>query len=137
MVPIQTTSNSVTLPLGYKSCTSVQVRAICSDGSSSLPSDLICVRYGFFLSKVAITSISPNPNKGMMNVKIVADTTIKNASLKIHNFNGHQIQNFEQLKLDKGSLELNLDLRSKLKQGLYIFVFTIGDEIITKRVVIE
>jgi Zn-dependent metalloprotease len=138
MVPIQTSNTSVTLPLGFNNCTSIQIRTICSNGSTSLPSDLICVQYGHSLaSRVAITSISPNPNKGMMNVKIVADTNIKDVSLKIHNFNGHQIQKFEQLKLDKGVLELNLDLRSKLKQGLYIFIFTVGNETITKRVVIE
>lgn len=138
MVPIQTINTIVTLPLGFNNCTSIQVRAICADGSTSAPSDPICVYPGHSLSsRIAITSISPNPNKGMMNVKIVADTNIKSASLKIHNFNGHQIQNYEQLKLDEGTLNFNLDLRSKLKQGLYIFVFTIGNEIITKRVIIE
>ena len=106
IVPITTSSTSVTVPLGFNNCASVQVRALCSDGSSSAPSDLICVRYGHSLSsRVAITSISPNPNKGVMNVKIVADADVKDVSLKIHNFNGHQVQNFEQLKLDKGTLD--------------------------------
>ena len=138
MVPIQTSNTSVTLPLGFDNCTSIVIETICADGSTSIPSDPICVRFGHTIKKSAtVATISPNPNKGMMNIKVVTNADIKDVSLKIYNFNGHQVQVFEQLKIDKGVVDFNLDVRSKLKQGIYIFIFTTKDEVITKRIIIE
>jgi hypothetical protein len=134
---IQTINTSVTLPIGFENCTAIVIQAVCADNSTSPESDVVCVR-GDFKTKAATTAtISPNPNKGFMNIQIATDTNVKNISLQIHNFSGHLVQTFDQLQATKGIIDFNIDVRSKLPRGFYVFIFTVGDETISKQVIIE
>ncbi len=138
IVPILTTATQVTIPIGPNNCTAVQVRTLCADGTASDPSDVICVRPGFnMINSPTSISISPNPNQGRMHIKVDTSPEVESASLIIYSIKGNLIDSFTSLKTDKGVLDFDLDLSSKLKHGVYIFTFRVGNETITKQVIVE
>ncbi|MBL4663421.1 MAG: T9SS type A sorting domain-containing protein [Flavobacteriaceae bacterium] len=82
-------------------------------------------------------SIAPNPNIGRMNITGETTTGIRNIKLKIYDFNGLLVDTIESLKVENGILDYNLDLSSQLRQGIYFFIFNVGDETITKQVIVK
>ncbi len=138
IVPITTLSTQVTIPIGPNNCTAVQVRALCADGSTSLPSDTVCVRPGFnMINSPTSISISPNPNQGRMHIKVDTSPDVEKLSFVVYSLRGNLIDSFTSLKTDLGVVDFDLDLSSRLKQGVYFFVFQVGTETITKQVIVE
>jgi len=87
--------------------------------------------------KTTKVKISPNPNSGKMNLKVETNTDIRNITLTIQNINGNIINRPKDFKFKNGILNHDLDLSSRLEQGVYFFVFTIGNETITKQIIIK
>lgn len=85
----------------------------------------------------SLVKISPNSNDGRMNLKVKTSTDIQNITLKIRNIQGVLIKKAEKFKVKDGELNRDIDVSSQLKEGMYFFVFTIGEETITKQVVIK
>jgi len=82
-------------------------------------------------------SIAPNPSIGRMNILVETAYEVQNISLRIYDFSGIQVDAIENLKVENRMLDYNLDLTAKLRQGIYFFIFNIGNETITKQVIIE
>ncbi len=70
-----------------------------------------------------------------MTIKVEANPNIKNITLKIYSSNGLPIGTLKDLTTDNGILYYNLS--SRLKQGIYFFIFNIGDKTITKKVIVK
>ncbi len=134
IIPIQTTDTSVSIPINYGSCTSVQVRAICADGSLSLPSDGVCVRVGKYSSPTTI-SISPNPNDGemMFNVKTVYNGDL---TIIVSDFYGNTLKTINSRTNSKKMSSVSWD-GSHLTSGIYFVTFKTEKEVLTRSVIIN
>lgn len=157
LLPIHLTGNVFNIPSNFNyPCFAWKVVAKCEGEQTSPASDYQCFNAkttcpiiglddgdthegdtvesdGSVKDKVAIY---PNPNNGIMNIKL---TTTNDASIKlnIYKFDGTLINTIDNLKTNRGNLDLNLNLTSKLNRGIYFFVFNIGENTISKKVMIE
>ncbi len=140
IAPVTVNTNSYTLPAGLeKACFVWQVTAICKSGEKSPISSQACYGNGKEVSDGGVKdkiSIYPNPNNGIMNVK-VETATKEGVILNIYNFDGTLIKTIENYDISNGVLSLNLNLRSTLTKGMYFFSFNTGKQTITKKVMIE
>ncbi|WP_299889469.1 T9SS type A sorting domain-containing protein [uncultured Lacinutrix sp.] len=134
--PIYT--NSYTLPANLADrCFVWQVTAVCKNGEMSPVSSQACYGGDGDIKDVKEkVSIYPNPNNGVMDVKVEMDGR-QEVTLSIHRFDGTLVKTIENSKITNGELNLNLNLKSSLQKGLYFFTFTSGDKTITKKVMIE
>ena len=156
LLPVHLTGNVYNIPPNFNySCFAWKVVAKCEGEKTSPASDYQC-----FNAKTACPIIGldgdthegdtvesdggikdrvviyPNPNNGIMDINITTanDTNIK---LNVYKFDGTLINTVDNLKADRGSVDLNLNLTSKLTKGIYFFVFNIGDNTISKKVMID
>ncbi len=136
IAPVTVNTNSYTLPSSLKeSCFVWQVTAICKNEEKSPISKQACYN-GPEKGGKDVISIYPNPNKGDMNIKV--DTVNdSNVGLNIYKFDGTLIKTINTLKTKNGHLDFNLNLQSRLPSGMYFFVFNIGDNTMSKKVIIE
>lgn len=134
MSNITRTKNKLKIPLWMrKYCFTWQVVAVCSDGSMSPPA-ISCytpprsneiIWSGNKRLNDSYISLYPNPNKGedmSVNIKLKNDAKL---SLSIYNFNGSLVKAIKNLETKKGIL--NVDLRTNLPKGKYIFKLITND----------
>ncbi len=135
MLTDTTPTNSYPLSLGLsKQCFVWQVTAVCKTGEKSVISKQACYN-GPKKGEKDIISIYPNPNTGIMDVKIETDNDT-DIVLSIHKFDGTLIKTINT-RTSNSMLNLNLNLKGILSKGLYFFTFNTVDNIITKKVMIE
>lgn len=133
IAPVTVNTNSYNLPSSLKErCFVWQVTAICKSEKKSPISIQACYNG----PKKGTISIYPNPNKGNMTIKIDTDSNA-NTALNIYKFDGTLIKTIDNLKPKNGHLDFNLNLQSRLNTGIYFFVFNIGENTISKKVIIE
>jgi hypothetical protein len=136
IAPVTVNTNSYTLPASLADkCFVWQVIAICESGEKSPISNQACYK-GSKKGEKDVISIYPNPNKGDMNIKIDTNND-SNVILNVYQFDGTLIKTINNLKPQRGHLDFNLNLQSRLNSGIYFFVFNIGDHTISKKVIIE
>ena len=136
IAPVTVNTNSYALPSSLKeSCFVWQVTAICKSKEKSPISKQACYN-GPKKGEKDIVSIYPNPNKGNMNIKIDTEND-SNITLNVYKFDGTLIKTINNLKTESGHLDFNLNLQSRLNSGLYFFIFNIGDNTLSKKVIIE
>jgi len=70
-------------------------------------------------------------------LKLETHPDIQDITLTIQSINGKLVKRAKKFKINNGVLHRDIDLSSQLKQGVYFFVFTIGEETITKQIVIK
>ena len=138
IVPIQTTQTSVQLPVGNRRCFVIQVRAICADGSSSQPSDWLCVGgqdgHGKDERNIQEASVTPNPTRGNMvfNITTLAEAEV---TIEVYDFNGIMIKSLETQAGPERMTSLSWD-GNHLKNGIYFVVFKTDVDTIVQRVVV-
>ncbi len=137
---IITTTNSYALPSGVADqCFAWQVTANCANGDRRSPSGQACypeVEGDIDGEVVEKVTIHPNPNNGVMEMKI--ETQGDNEVIfNIYTFDGILVKTINNNKTVNGVLKLNVDLRRLLTKGLYFFTFNTGKQTITKKVMIE
>lgn len=136
IVPVETTETSVSLSLPNRGCTVVTVRAICSESVSSQPSNLVCVNGTRKEVKLQEVEVSPNPNNGDMTFKINSSETIP-VVIEVRNFYGVIIHN-TNIKVTANITEsIQWNATGKLSSGIYFVTFRTGDEVITKKVIVQ
>ncbi len=79
-------------------------------------------------------TISPNPSKGEMNIKVDTDTG-STVELNIYRIDGMLVKTIKKEK--ESTKVLDFDLSLNLPKGLYLFNFITNNKTITKRVLIE
>ncbi|WP_452601369.1 T9SS type A sorting domain-containing protein [Pontimicrobium sp. MEBiC06410] len=137
IAPVQVNTNSYTLPASLEGrCFVWQVTAVCESGKKSPISRQACYNKGKKGRDADKISIYPNPNKGNMDIKLNIED-VENIQLNIYSFDGTLIKTLENRKVINGELKFNLNLRSSLTKGVYFFSFNTGENIITKKVMIE
>jgi len=145
LLPITITSNVYNIPFNFNyPCFAWKVVANCEGEKTSQESNYQCLNTKTDCPIVGLEgdggikdkiSIYPNPNNGIMNIKL--ETEHNNASLSIYKFDGNLVTTIDNLKTDRDNLDLNLNLTSKLTKGMYFFIFKIGKNTIRKKVIIE
>jgi len=138
--PIDTLTNHFDLnDLDYdidtllEECFVWQVIAICEDETPSPPSEPVC--YTIEEEEEAIISVYPNPNNGVMDIKIESETS-SNVTLEIYRIDGTLVRTIENDVIN-GMFMQNWDSSEVLEQGLYFFSFEIDNEKIIERVIIN
>lgn len=138
IIPVSTMVPSYSFSISPDRCSALQVRVRCADNTMSDPSDPICVRFGLSPSNnTIVASISPNPNNGKMHLRLETQTDIQNIGVEVYDFNGIIVTTLKGLQTKGGVLNYDLDLSTKVKKGIYFFMFRVSDEIITKQVIIH
>lgn len=134
--PIETNETSVQLPVGERRCFVIQVRAICADGTSSLPSDWICVGgnggHGKVIDNVSIT---PNPTNGHMTFNVETNVDSK-VNIEVYDIYGTMLKSFvvEVSQERQSSIYWN---GSNLNTGIYFVKFKTNEETIHQRVIVH
>ncbi|MEZ4778197.1 MAG: zinc-dependent metalloprotease [Flavobacteriaceae bacterium] len=134
ILPIQTTQTTAQLPVGGGRCFVIQVRAICADGTSSGPSDWICVG-GNGHGKNMETFIIPNPNDGSMKFQIRTESETK-VEIKVYDFQGALIETFDMQTLSNEMTSLSWD-GTHLRKGVYFVKFISENDQIIKKLVVQ
>ncbi|NQY44029.1 MAG: T9SS type A sorting domain-containing protein, partial [Legionellales bacterium] len=143
LIPIKLVDPEYHLPANFKyDCFAWKVRAICENEEVSLFSEYQCFNaktkcpiLGFTVGDIENeVLIFPNPSKGIMDIKVNTNT---DTTIKIYKFDGTLVKTISNLKTEKGALNFNLNLQSELTSGIYFFIFNIGENIISKKVIIE
>ncbi len=137
LVPIETTATSVTLPLGENNCFVLQVRARCADGTTSQPSDWICVggRGGHGDGKGLTASITPNPTHGEMTFHVMTHD-VKDVAIEVYNFYGVKVKTFTARTSADTVSSISWD-GAYLQKGVYFVKFKTDTETITQRVIVH
>lgn len=93
-----------------------------------------CIGIDDISVKVAEIKINPNPSEGDVDISFskISENTIL---LEIFNPEG-QIVDKKTIKESKSDFQMHLNLKN-LPDGIYLLKFNIGDNIITKRIVIS
>lgn len=140
IVPLETDTNSVVLPVGLQSqCFVWMVTAVCWDGTTSDPSNQECyfpIKKGEKESTFENAEIAPNPSNG--NMTFVVETTYDTeVTIDVYDFYGKQIQTFvEQLTAhSEGTIDWNA--AGKLARGIYIVSFKTNEETIYKKIIVD
>lgn len=140
IVPLETDTNSVVLPIGLQSqCFVWMVTAVCYDGTTSDPSNQECyfpIRGTEKESTFENAEIAPNPSNG--NMTFVVETTYDTeVTIDVFDFYGKRIQTFvEQLSAHtEGTIDW--DASGKLARGIYIVSFKTDKETIYKKIIVD
>lgn len=85
-------------------------------------------------------SIFPNPTRSIVNIRISASAQTE-AMLGVYSIDGEQILFNSCLKLNQGKNTIVLDLTEQteheLKPGVYLIVLTTGNEMLTRKVILN
>ena len=132
---IETTETSVTVPLGKFRCSAVIVRAICGEGISSLPSEIVCIG-GEKIRYLDDVVVSPNPNDGKMTFTINTSKTLP-VIIEVRSFNGILIYNTTIQSRANVAQSVNWDGTRILSAGIYFVTFKTDNEVVTKKVIVK
>lgn len=132
---IETEETNVELPISEGRCFVVQIRARCSDGTISEPSDWLCVGGGGKPKSFQEASISPNPTSGDMvfNIRTIEETEV---SIEIRNFYGTLIKSFDVHSSPETISSVSWNGTNLIK-GVYFVTFKTSIETIYKKVIVE
>lgn len=134
---VETTATSVSIPLGELRCSAVVVRAICGDGISSLPSEVVCIGGGKKIVKgFDDVAVSPNPNDGNMTFRVQTSITTP-VQIEVRNFYGILLYNSSIQATADIEQSINWNGSRVLSNGVYFVTFKTENEIITKKVIVE
>ncbi len=137
IVTIETTETSVTVPLGKFRCSAVVVRAICGEGITSLPSEIVCIggeKKGVKYFEDAY--VSPNPNNGEMTFKVTTSETMP-VIIEVRSFNGIELYNTSIEAKANITQSVHWNGTARLSDGIYFVTFKTDNEIITKKVIVQ
>lgn len=87
------------------------------------------------LSKINDLQISPNPSNGKFVVNVLLEETSEKVFIRIRNLDGRKVYQ-ETAFVNGKSLNSTIDL-SELASGVYFVSIQTGEEVITKKIVIE
>ena len=138
IVPVTVTDNFYDLPVGlHDKCFVWRVTAVCADGTESPFSDQMCFG-GDMRGKTSLdASISPNPTYGPVTFEIDASQKSGEVMIHVYRFDGQPIKQFKE-NLDLGEkLRFSWAGESELTPGVYFVKFSLGNEMITKTLIVK
>lgn len=140
---IETTETSVNVSLGKLRCSAVVVRAICGEGISSQPSEIVCIGAEKLASDpvgpadpIDDAHVSPNPSDGKMNFRVKTSETLP-VTIEVRNFYGVLLYNTTIQAKANIAKSVNWDGTAVLSNGIYFVTFKTDNGIITKKVIIK
>ncbi|EDP97086.1 zinc-dependent metalloprotease family protein [Kordia algicida OT-1] len=139
----ETTETSINISLGKLRCSAVVVRAICGEGVTSQPSEIVCIGGERLASEphepvkpIDDAQVAPNPNNGEMTFKVTTSETLP-VNIEVRSFNGILIYNTTIEARANTTQSVHWNGTAKLSDGIYFVSFKTDKDIITKKVIVQ